>query len=298
MSASRTPTSWPSAASAAARLTASDDLPTPPLPDATAITRVVAGSCTPFGSAPPRSLVVSAARSSGVITSKCRRDRGDARQRPDVTGDLLLEARAQRAAGDGERDRDGDVGAVDLDLADHVELGDRLPQLRVDDERERSEDLVASRHGRRLDDCQQLIGVTERRRSGDGGARPRVCDALGMSGLRPSLGCLGAALRGRAARRSDECAEPDRAARVAVGARADIRADAGLRGRVGSGQWRRGARDRGQRESLRPPAHPTSSMPCGRERRAELAVALRRPPGGPAGALHVRLSTGDVLDAG
>ena len=48
----------------------SDDLPTPPLPDATAITRVVAGSCTPFGSAPPRNFVVSAARSSGVITSK------------------------------------------------------------------------------------------------------------------------------------------------------------------------------------------------------------------------------------
>src|SRR5437868_9092932 len=69
MSASSTPTSWPSVANAAARFTVSVDLPTPPLPDATAMMRVVAGSWTPRVSAPPRSLVVSAARSSGVITS-------------------------------------------------------------------------------------------------------------------------------------------------------------------------------------------------------------------------------------
>ena len=40
MSASTTPTDSPSAAIAAARLTVTDDLPTPPLPDATANTRV------------------------------------------------------------------------------------------------------------------------------------------------------------------------------------------------------------------------------------------------------------------
>src|SRR5262252_5034839 len=40
MSASSTPTFWPAAASAAARLTVTDDLPTPPLPLATAYTRV------------------------------------------------------------------------------------------------------------------------------------------------------------------------------------------------------------------------------------------------------------------
>ena len=40
MSASSTPTFWPEAASAAARLTVTDDLPTPPLPLATAYTWV------------------------------------------------------------------------------------------------------------------------------------------------------------------------------------------------------------------------------------------------------------------
>ena len=50
-------------------LTVTVDFPTPPLPDATASTRVVAGNWTPRTSAPPRSCVVSAARSSGDITS-------------------------------------------------------------------------------------------------------------------------------------------------------------------------------------------------------------------------------------
>jgi hypothetical protein len=40
MSASTTPTRRPSAARAAARLTVTEDLPTPPLPEATAYTRV------------------------------------------------------------------------------------------------------------------------------------------------------------------------------------------------------------------------------------------------------------------
>ena len=47
------------------------DLPTPPLPEQTAITRVRASSeSSPRGSTPPRSFVVSTLRSSGVITSK------------------------------------------------------------------------------------------------------------------------------------------------------------------------------------------------------------------------------------
>src|SRR5947207_2949955 len=75
MSASSTPTLWPSDDIAVARLTVSDDLPTPPFPDATAITRVVGSSWIALSSAgrPPRSFDVSAARSSGVITSKSRR---------------------------------------------------------------------------------------------------------------------------------------------------------------------------------------------------------------------------------
>ena len=50
--------------------TVSDDLPTPPLPDAIAITRVAGESCMPRCSTPPRRRVVNAARSSGLITSK------------------------------------------------------------------------------------------------------------------------------------------------------------------------------------------------------------------------------------
>src|SRR6266568_2922666 len=76
MSASTTPTFWPEAASAAARFTVTDDLPTPPLPLATAYTRVsedgwANGIC---GSAcPPRSWVCSARRCSSLITSSWTR---------------------------------------------------------------------------------------------------------------------------------------------------------------------------------------------------------------------------------
>src|SRR5271166_2709220 len=76
MSASTTPTFWPEAASAAARFTVTDDLPTPPLPLATAYTRVSEdgwenGIC---GSGrPPRSWVCSARRCSSLITSSSTR---------------------------------------------------------------------------------------------------------------------------------------------------------------------------------------------------------------------------------
>src|SRR5262249_45947042 len=72
------------------------------------------------------------------------RDALDAGNVPQHVGDLLLERVAQRTAGDGQRDRDADVAALDLDTADHVELGDRALQLRVDDPLERTEDLVAT----------------------------------------------------------------------------------------------------------------------------------------------------------
>src|SRR5271167_2960999 len=76
MSASTTPTFWPEAASAAARLTVTDDLPTPPLPLATAYTRVSEdgwekGIC---GSGrPPRSCVCNPRRCSSLITSSSTR---------------------------------------------------------------------------------------------------------------------------------------------------------------------------------------------------------------------------------
>src|SRR6266702_8583227 len=76
MSASTTPTFWPEAARAAARFTVTDDLPTPPLPLATAYTRVsedgwANGIC--GSDRPPRSLVCRARRCSSLITSSCTR---------------------------------------------------------------------------------------------------------------------------------------------------------------------------------------------------------------------------------
>ena len=73
MSASSTPTDSPRAAIAAARLTVTLDLPTPPLPDATAYTRVSepgwANGMT--GSrASPRSCLRSSVRCSSFITSR------------------------------------------------------------------------------------------------------------------------------------------------------------------------------------------------------------------------------------
>src|SRR5215467_1778638 len=73
MSASSTPTFWPDAASAAARLTVTDDLPTPPLPLATAYTWVSeAGWANGISRStrPPRSRACSSRRCSSLITSR------------------------------------------------------------------------------------------------------------------------------------------------------------------------------------------------------------------------------------
>ena len=69
----------------------------------------------------------------------------DARDRCERFGYLLLEARPQGAARDRQRDRHGDVAAVDLNVAHHVELGHRSSQLGVDDLLERLQDLVVRR---------------------------------------------------------------------------------------------------------------------------------------------------------
>src|SRR6266480_2581744 len=74
MSASSTTTFWPEAASAAARLTVTDDLPTPPLPLATANTRVSDDGWANGISRswrPPRSWVCSSRRCCSLITSSC-----------------------------------------------------------------------------------------------------------------------------------------------------------------------------------------------------------------------------------
>ena len=93
---------------------------------------------------PPRSFCVSAARSSGLITSKSSETDSTPGSGNRCSRDLVLEARAERAAGDGERDRDGDVPALDAHLAHHVELRDGPLQLGIDDLPERLGDLLAA----------------------------------------------------------------------------------------------------------------------------------------------------------
>ena len=71
MSASRTPTTRPRAASATARFTVTDDLPTPPLPDAMASTRALAGTAVSGASsrAFQRARAMTAARSSASMAA-------------------------------------------------------------------------------------------------------------------------------------------------------------------------------------------------------------------------------------
>ena len=109
MSASTTPTFWPEAASAAARFTVTDDLPTPPLPLATAYTRVsevgwangISGS-----GRPPRSWVCSAAPLLVAHHVELDADRGHAGQLADRRGDVPGDGVPQRAARDGQVDLD------------------------------------------------------------------------------------------------------------------------------------------------------------------------------------------------
>ena len=135
----------PSRSKAAARLTESVDLPTPPLPLAIARTRVDASTEIPFERSVtlPRSFWRQRRSLVRAHDVELERDGLDARQRQQVLAHLALEARAKRAAGDGQRDRDGDVAALDAHLAHHVELRDGPLQLRVDDLAERLCDLLA-----------------------------------------------------------------------------------------------------------------------------------------------------------
>ena len=148
MSASRTPTVWPRAASAAARLTVTDDLPTPPFPLATARIRVVSGIWVSGArsAACLRARAIRAARSAAVmalVRISTPVTPGRLRRRlVDVAFDLT----PQGAGGDGEGDLDADDPVlVDGDVAHHPELDDAGVQLGVDDGLEHAPDLFMSR---------------------------------------------------------------------------------------------------------------------------------------------------------
>ena len=119
MSASSTPTVNPSAAIAAARLTVTDDLPTPPLPLATARIRVDDGISVlgAFSRAFQRAFSITSERSSLVISPQSILTFGDTGVHGDPGLDVLLDLGAQRAAADRQLDTD----------RDHAIVGDTRP---------------------------------------------------------------------------------------------------------------------------------------------------------------------------
>ena len=128
----------------------SDDLPTPPLPDATAMTRQSRGRRMTLSRsvAPPRSLVVERLALLGCHDAEVEDEAADAVDVGEGGLDLPLEGVAERAAGDREDDRERDDPVGDLDVPDHVELRDGPPELGVDDARKGGEDRVAARFHR------------------------------------------------------------------------------------------------------------------------------------------------------
>ena len=136
MSASRTPTDSPRAAIAAARLTVTLDFPTPPLPEATAYTRVRepgwANGMTGSRES-PRSCLRSSVRCSSFITSSVTLTAPV--PGTSATAWLTL-SEISVFFGHAEVVRYTSTwtppSALDGDVLDHAELGDRPPQLGVD----------------------------------------------------------------------------------------------------------------------------------------------------------------------
>ncbi len=120
---------------ATARLTVTELLPTPPLPEATAMTRVRSGmSVAGAGSAASRrARAMTSLRRSASITPVRTETDAHAGQRADVGLDVVLDLGAQGAAGhrQGHLDLDG-PGLVDADPVDHAEIDDVGAELGVD----------------------------------------------------------------------------------------------------------------------------------------------------------------------
>ena len=135
MSASTIPTDRPWRAIDAARFTVSEDLPTPPLPDATANTLVSeSGQANriSFSATPPRSWVW---RGALFVRHhpELDLDAGHAGQLRSGRGGVAAQGVLHRAAGDREQDPDGDHAAVpDVHGVDHAQLGDRLLDLGIE----------------------------------------------------------------------------------------------------------------------------------------------------------------------
>ena len=135
MSASMTPTVKPSAASAAARLTVTDDLPTPPLPEAIMMTLVVGGMavCSGRSAMLRRARSIAAAFSSWSSSVQSMRTLVTPGSDVDPGLDVLLDLGPQRAARGGEGDAHvHDAVGVDACSLGHAQVDDVGAELGVD----------------------------------------------------------------------------------------------------------------------------------------------------------------------
>ena len=122
MSPSSRPTFAPVWASAMARLAATVDFPTPPLPEPTAMTCATPGSAR-------RSAVGSLGwRMREVVVSLRSRTPGT---RQDGPAHVALDLPAQRAGRGGEHQGEGDLAVLDHEILDHAQGHEVTAQIRV-----------------------------------------------------------------------------------------------------------------------------------------------------------------------
>ena len=151
MSASSTPTVSPRAASAAARLTVTDDLPTPPLPDAMRMTLAASGTDVSSGrwATFHRALAMAVERCSGGHLGPAQPHVGHAGQRPDPGHDVVLELRP--AAGSpavvSATVTSTDPSADDLGAPRHAQVDDVAAELGIDDAAEHRQHVVRGGEG-------------------------------------------------------------------------------------------------------------------------------------------------------
>ena len=185
MSASSTPTVRPRAASAAARLTVTDDLPTPPLPLAIGRTRV--SSPAPRSARRPRgpgSGRAASPRSSAPGSSRrTRRTTPVTPGRPrtfDSTSVVIWPRSGHPAVVSATLHRRRARRRVDPDVVDHPEIDDAHVQLGVDHAREHAPDVV-------LGGCRTRDGCVHR---GAGVVGIGVLHRCSPFGRRSTLGSL------------------------------------------------------------------------------------------------------------
>ena len=137
---------WPWAARAAARLTVTDDFPTPPLPLATARIRAVRGisvSGALLGLLPGATHQVRALL--GVHLAHADLHAGDTGQAPQARLDVVADLGPHGTAGDGQGDLHPDHPVlVHVDVLHHAEIDDAGVQLGVEHRLEHPPDLFRS----------------------------------------------------------------------------------------------------------------------------------------------------------